>query len=69
MRSGSEPESQTPCSIGLVVIKSMQVKAREQAPLLCSGSAFNNIAKKTRRVKCAFLGPFHTVRPPKHTGA
>ena len=30
---------------------------------------WNNIAKKTRRVKCAFLGPFHTVRPPKHTGA
>ena len=41
MRSGFEPESQTPCSIGLVVIKSMQVKAREQAPLLCSGSAFS----------------------------
>ena len=40
MRSGFEPESQTPCSIGLVVIKSMQVKAREQAPHLCSGSAF-----------------------------
>ena len=27
-------------------------------------AAFNNIAKKTRRVKCAFLGPFHTGRPP-----
>ena len=50
-------------SVGAWKVENKERNAQRGTPSVPAPT--NNIAKKNRRVKCAFLRPFHTVRPPK----